>query len=63
MKELGNLRKEGYEESCQRNTYFKPGLSPEKRWARWVMMKVKMRRYNQTQRLLTDLKREREAER
>ena len=53
MKELGKLHKESALES---------GLSPEARWTSWVTQKVKMRAYSEKQKLLQELKRDREAE-
>ena len=40
----------------------KVGLSPEERWESWVSLKVKMRAFNEKQKILQDLKRDRQAE-
>ena len=63
MKELGRLHKKSHEESKLREEMGPgQGLSPYNRWVSWVSLKVKMRAFNEKQKLLQDLKRDREAE-
>ena len=38
------------------------GLSPYNRWVSWVSLKVEMRVFNEKQKILQDLKRDRQAE-
>jgi len=52
MKELGHLHKESR----------KSKLNPEDRWKSWVSLKLKMRAFNEKQKILLDLKRDRQAE-
>ena len=64
MKELGEMRKQSVGESEVRKKHgTKAGLNPEERWAWWVERKVKMRAFNEKQKILQDLRRNREAER
>ena len=63
MKELGRLHKKSHEESKHREEWGPgQGLSPYNRWVSWVSLKVKMRAFNEKQKILQDLKRDREAE-
>ena len=63
MKELGRLHKKSHEESKLREERGPgQGLSPYNRWVSWVSLKVKMRAFSEKQRILQDLKRDRQAE-
>ena len=52
MKELGHLHKESKESK----------VNPEEKWKLWVSLKVKMRAFNEKQKILQDLRRDRQAE-
>ena len=63
MKELGQLHQKSRAESKHREKWGPgDGLSPEDRWVSWVTLKVKMRAFSEKQRILQDLKRDRQAE-
>ena len=63
MKELGRLHKKSHEESKLREDMGPgQGLSPYNRCVSWVSLKVKMRVFSDKQRILQDLKRDRQAE-
>ena len=63
MKELGRLHQKSRAESEHRKEWGPgEGLSPFKRWVSWVSLKVKMRAFSEKQRILQDLKRDRQAE-
>ena len=63
MKELGALHKESATESKFRQEMGSAaGMSPEDRWKSWVSLKVKMRAFNEKQKILQDLKRDRQAQ-
>jgi hypothetical protein len=63
MKELGRLHKISHNESKLREECGPgQGLSPYNRWVSWVSLKVKMRAFNEKQKILQDLKRDRQAE-
>ena len=64
MKHLGWMRKKSVVESEVRKKYGpRAALNPEERWAWWVERKVKMRAFNEKQKILQDLRRNMEAER
>ena len=52
MKELGHLHKERKENK----------LNPEEKWKLWVSLKMEMRAFNEKQKILQDLRRDRQAE-
>ena len=57
------MHKISHEESKRREEKVPgQGLSPYNRWVSWVSLKVKMRAFNEKQKILQDLKRDREAE-
>ena len=57
------MHKKSHEESKLREEMGPgQGLSPYNRWVSWVSLKVKMRAFNEKQKLLQDLKRDRQAE-
>ena len=63
MKELGSLHKQSkYESNLREKLGSQVGMSPEERWKSWVSLKVKMRAFNEKQKILQDLKRDRQAE-
>ena len=63
MKELGILHAISREESKLREEKGPwEGLSPYDRWVSWVSLKVKMRAFSEKQKILQDLKRDRQAE-
>ena len=63
LQELGQLHKISHEESKLREEMGPgQGLSPQNRWVSWVNLKVKMRAVNEKQKILQDLKRDRQTE-
>ncbi len=57
------MHKESYAESQLRQEKGpKAGLSPEDRWKSWVSLKMKMRAFAEKQKILQDLKRDRQAD-
>ena len=63
MKNLGQMKSASLRESKRRGEMGpEHGLSPEARWQWWVFRKVRMRAFSEMQKILHDLKRDRQAE-